>query len=144
MALYQIAPLQDTNSWYNYIVTLPQNVSGNKFIILKPQSKKRFDMYLDDIRVSNTVGINTINDNYNITLYPNPSKEVTTLSMNNINEKAKITLMDCQGRVLLSKEETPRDGYIKTSINTNTLNQGVFYVRISSGQFSTVKKLIVF
>jgi hypothetical protein len=136
-------PTTNADGWYNYSVNVPQGTNGNRFIILKLISQYSNNTYLDDFSVRANSSIQTIDNSFNISLYPNPSKETSTLNIENINDKARISVVDMQGRVILQRELTPNNNSITTTIDTKDLSQGIYFVKINSDKINVAKKLIV-
>jgi M6 family metalloprotease-like protein len=136
-------PTTNADGWYNYSVNVPQGTNGNRFIILKLISQYSNNTYLDDFSVRANSSIQTIDNSFNISLYPNPSKETSTLNIDNINDKTRISVVDMQGRVILQRELIPNNNSITTTIDTKDLSQGVYFVKVNSDKINVAKKLIV-
>jgi hypothetical protein len=72
-------------------------------------------------------------------IYPNPAKDKVFVVMNSEQGKPyRIDLFQPNGQMLLSKESTePR-----SELDLSTLRSGVYFLRISSENTSTVKKIV--
>ncbi len=81
----------------------------------------------------NSTGTNFIKHT-NLNVYPNPSKDVLNISGLNADENAKITIVDLQGKVLLTKNAIGQ-----TAMDISTLKPGVYVLRVGA----TVKKIVV-
>ncbi len=78
-----------------------------------------------------------------IKLYPNPANDVVHLSFGDLNlNEVQISITDMQGRQIktIEKENMTSD---EIQVNTSDLSQGVYFVRINSGQYQHTDKLIV-
>jgi hypothetical protein len=76
-----------------------------------------------------------------LSLYPNPAKESTTLTIDNLNDNAKVFLNDVQGRVINTYNVSKKQNTLK--INTNNLTSGVYYIRVITNNSAKTEKLIV-
>jgi hypothetical protein len=88
-------------------------------------------------------GINEVEQELLISLFPNPAKEFFNLDINLINvQDIKIELRDAIGKVAMEKtEKNFESGVLKFS--TNGLSKGIYFVNISGTDFKSVKKLVV-
>lgn len=57
--------------------------------------------------------------------------------------KIKISIIDIQGKYLYDADFMLQSGSNELSINTDFLKKGIYFMQIKSGEFSTVKKLII-
>lgn len=88
--------------------------------------------------VSNVTGINNINNNENIVIYPNPAiKNITISSEKKINE---IRIIDLQGKQVLRVEKLDTE---KCDIDVSKLKEGTYFVRIAHDNVIVSKKLII-
>lgn len=85
-------------------------------------------------------GINEVENNYSVSLYPNPTSESATLSVKGLNEQATIIVTDQQGRVISTSTLT--SGQENSVINTDNLASGVYYIRIQTTNSVRTEKLI--
>jgi hypothetical protein len=91
----------------------------------------------DDISAS--TAIQTTADFENIELFPNPGNGIFTLNIPGLNSMASIDIMDISGKNLKS---------LKTAINSfsidlSDISEGLYFVKVSEGDKSTVKKLVI-
>lgn len=92
-------------------------------------SGETIDFYVSDIET----GINQTNGNIaQSILYPNPAQNNTILSVNlNRADKANISVIDIMGREVMNLGEySLTSGDNSIDINTSTLSNGVYFVRI--------------
>jgi hypothetical protein len=76
------------------------------------------------------------------TIYPNPTSSATTIRVVGISGKVKIAVVDMNGREV-SSETLECSGDCANTMDVDGLAQGAYFVRITSGNVSMVKKLIV-
>ncbi|MBQ9312415.1 MAG: fibronectin type III domain-containing protein [Bacteroidales bacterium] len=86
-------------------------------------------------------GINEVENEINVMLYPNPATNNTTLSIQGLSLNAIITISDVQGKTLARYDLL--QGQETLNINLSSFESGVYYVRITSDGISKTEKLIV-
>lgn len=85
----------------------------------------------------NLVGFHHINQAYHEAfIYPNPSSGPVTIEPHNVNN-AGVDVYDFTGRLVFSTQITG-----KTELNLDLID-GVYFFKISSGTFTTSKKILV-
>ena len=85
-----------------------------------------------------SVGVNEVEDNLGLRVFPNPANEVINISLNK-EVSATITLLDVSGKVV----RTQALNGISTSINTASLNSGVYFVTINDGTSVSTQKVVI-
>ncbi len=81
--------------------------------------------YIDDVSVTLATGINNINDNNFISVYPNPATTHLTIQTNN-NLPYSVILYDIASRKIMEKE------FVNTvTLNTETLSKGIYIYEVS-------------
>lgn len=87
-------------------------------------------------------GVNELTFDNSYSVYPNPSTGIFTVELSNpTSETISIEIFDQLGQVV-RKEELGNTS-VKTSINIQGINPGVYFVRTNAGKRSSVKKLII-
>lgn len=71
-------------------------------------------------------------------VYPNPISNVVNISLKTINTPTTIKLMTVTGQHILSKAVTK----LETQLNTENLASGVYFVEVTSGDKSSLTKVI--
>jgi serine protease AprX len=80
----------------------------------------------------------------NFVVYPNPAKDFINYSFNSNNrDKAKISLVDLQGREIFNQEREGNNSLIDGSINTSGLSSGLYILNISQGNATVNEKIII-
>lgn len=113
------------------------------------------------LQVFGTMGVNSVNDNDVTTevttikpdfeVYPNPATGSEILiSLKNLEYKSgsevKLTISNVIGQVLFTYYLTDADlanGSFKVNLSENDIRKGMYFLKISSGDQNTLKKLIV-
>ena len=85
-----------------------------------------------------SVGINEVENNLGITVFPNPANEVINISLNK-EVSATLSLLDVSGKVV----RTQTLNGISTSINTASLNSGVYFITINDGTSVSTQKVVI-
>ncbi|QQX76620.1 MULTISPECIES: T9SS type A sorting domain-containing protein [Aequorivita] len=75
-----------------------------------------------------------------LNIYPNPTSETITVQSSQMVSETTISLYDIQGKVLLTEKIIPQNGML--TMNVSSLENGVYFVKISSEGNSVVKKLL--
>jgi len=89
------------------------------------------------ITISNT-GVNEVNADKYISVYPNPTNGIFEISINTI-EANTIRVMDINGKIILERKNVSS----KESIDMTGFAKGVYILTISGTDFSLNKKLII-
>ena len=104
------------------------------------------NMYIDDINVINsTTGIQTIEEQVGLTVYPNPSAGVVNLAFN-LTEKQNVAVnvVDMLGRTV---ETIPAQQYASgetvLTIGNKTYQAGVYFINININGQQISKKIII-
>jgi hypothetical protein len=85
-----------------------------------------------------SVGVNEVENNLGLRVFPNPANEVINISLNK-EVLATLTLLDISGKVV----RTQTLNGISTSINTASLNSGVYFVTINDGTSVSTQKVVI-
>lgn len=103
------------------------------------------DIYIDDINILGTVGINNTLEDIKPEITPNPSKGASVLTFNHNGGDIEIKMVDVLGREV----QTVYKGYLSYGIQKFDLNKkeigeaGIYFVMIKSNGNTVSKKLVV-
>lgn len=75
-----------------------------------------------------------------LSVYPNPTSESFTAQSSQLVLETTISLFDIQGKLLVSEKSLPQNG--KLTMDVSSLENGVYFVKISSEGNSVIKKFI--
>ena len=97
------------------------------------------NLYLDDINISQTVGINELeNKDINLNIYPDPAKESITIESPLMTNDGTIKVYNIQGQLMLEQPMLQ----IQTVINISGFAKGVYFVRIIGNGINASKKIV--
>ncbi|HXU28080.1 MAG TPA: T9SS type A sorting domain-containing protein, partial [Bacteroidia bacterium] len=91
------------------------------------------------VTVSNCTGIDNVSNNSNISIYPNPSTGLVTVSIPSVNETTTLYITDMIGKNVF--KSSVKDANI--SLDLTNLNKGLYMLIISNGQTKHIQKLII-
>lgn len=87
-------------------------------------------------------GVEDLADNADVRIYPNPTTHDATVAVSGVNGRVAISVLDLRGRVVRTDQMECDASCVKT-LQVEGLAQGAYFVRISSDNFSTVRKLFI-
>lgn len=98
---------------------------------------------LSDAFIHSQVGLEDVFANAQLAIYPNPTQDGTVMiDWNGLPvERAKVTIMDMLGRIVIEKEETVM-GTEGTSIDLSAHNGGVYFIILSANGSSSTHKVL--
>jgi len=146
---YQYSVSQSLGSTYYWSIENGAIVSGqgNNSVIVQwidygegviyVTEKNDSGCFGDTISLSVSIGSTNIqNDemNKNISLYPIPASDILNIEIDNFNIKPQINLYDLNGKLLQKFNDT--------FIDLNNYAKGIYYIKISFGNKSTIEKFI--
>ena len=91
------------------------------------------------------VPLNTTNSENEVGFYvqPNPANDIITIAFQKpVSEKTTMTLLSPQGSVL--KQFTVQSGQNEAKISAAELTSGLYFLKMSFGNTSTTKKIIIY
>lgn len=103
-----------------------------------------YDFTLQGNGVS-AAGVTTLSGNTAFNVYPNPAGNSASIAMSLNNEaQISISVIDMQGKeVLPATEQTLKAGKHTVELNTATLANGVYFLKITDGESATHTKLSI-
>lgn len=88
-----------------------------------------------------TVGLNWVENNNELLIFPNPVSEYFTISLHEIAEQqSMVKLFDAEGKLSYTFNTTEGSNTYKLPENTAT---GIYYLQVNSGEKTFSKKIIV-
>lgn len=87
-----------------------------------------------------STGINELVIKKQLAIYPNPASEELNIDYS-FKEKTELTVFDPDGKVCIKKECSPGEKFVK--INIRNLAEGVYFVKLNSGEGYSASKFIV-
>lgn len=86
--------------------------------------------------------IENIIDAYEISIYPNPAKEIAYININNIEGEIYYSVIDIQGRVLFN-DRLYSDGELSETIDISNYAPGMYYIKLIIEGITYNHKLVV-
>ncbi len=143
-SLYLAPTAQD---WVTENIALTGFASPNVLVKFRATNDNGNNLYLDNINLSQTSpsGISKNNrDDANISIFPNPATNETTLKIKADNASvANVKVTNAIGQTVYSKQVSVNPGANNIKLDTKEFANGVYFVIIESGKNSTSKKLII-
>lgn len=138
------------SQWALQSVTIPTSVAtaNTRFKFEYTSGHKGNSIYIDDINMTGVLGIdNGALDAANVSIYPNPTNQTTTLSYTLIKQgNVKIEVMDILGKKIMEvNKNNQAEGDYSFQISKQELNllSGIYFVKFSIDNTSITKKLII-
>jgi len=88
----------------------------------------------------NSVGIDELNVETELNVYPNPASNRVNLSFSETQENGTVELLDLNGKLIISKSLS---GLIYLEIDSHNLESGIYLIRVNNEKGHTTKKLII-
>ena len=110
-----------------------------RIVFHSDQAENKLGVNIDNFVINGTLS----NQNFaleNVMVYPNPSKGIFNISLGNVKPTA-IDVYDLTGKIILSKSAF-QSSNIETSIDLSNAATGIYFVKISADNQSTVKRII--
>ncbi len=139
-----------TAQWKNHSVTISAGLAAQTNVRFKFYFKNNGgnNVYLDDINISGTVGLDEPKMVNNLTIFPNPTTESAALSFNLVNEVKilKITLRDVLGNEvtkIINGQSFAAGRYSLSIDQGKKLASGLYFIEFNADNKINVEKLIV-
>ncbi|GAB4284020.1 MAG: hypothetical protein Kow0068_09000 [Marinilabiliales bacterium] len=137
-----------TSEWRNDYVSL-SGLTGYSDVRIKFKftSKGGNNLYIDNLNIASNINVDEIEaNNFDYSIYPNPSKDNTEISFSlNDNHYVEITINDIVGKKIKSLESKKlSSGSYSYLINTSELNgSGVYFITVSLDGMPVTKRFVV-
>ncbi len=139
-------------SWANFTINfnyVSSTVPDSCIIVLKASGANPTNndyLWVDNLAFTGSVvGIKTI-DNYvsSISVYPNPSTENITVTLN-IKQAShvQLQLIDLTGKLIKDINAGEIKGEYKNTINTTGITKGIYFLKVIADDAVDIKKIIV-
>lgn len=103
------------------------------------QASVATEFFIDDITLKfNTWGVDEFSSS-DVNVYPNPAKEVATITVKDYTQPYQISLYDSFGKLLFSTKDL-NEAYSFSTVNYST---GIYLVKITQNGLTTTTKLMV-
>ncbi len=129
--------------------------TSNSITITDLESETSYDVYVraicegqynsvwsDPASFETAIGIDAVNGNNAVTIYPNPAEQSTTIRVNGVEGIVSVTIVDMTGRTV-STSSLECSGDCENLMNVTDLAAGSYFVRLQGNGLDTVKKLVI-
>lgn len=114
---------------------------GGTYIEFFPGDFGSYHRY--DFSVGFELGIDEVNLEHKIAIFPNPTNGMTTIEVNGaVNEQASIEIYDLMGRKIHLEEMNASQYFAESFIDFSTFTFGTYFVKIITNQRVYTKELI--
>ena len=127
---------------------IPSSTDQNiRFKIEFTASDVSNNLYIDNINVEGVLGLisNEIND-LQLSIYPNPltSQQAITISYTAGENPVELILRDVQGKIIHTEKINQTNTQVNhTLVLESKLSASCYFLEVKSGEYSTVKKVVV-
>ena len=134
-------------AWVQKTITLPASLLSQdiRFRFRYISSEFSGDLYIDDLNISGAVGIEALDAQRLLNVFPNPSNDrftVQAFGMDNYN--TQVTVTDMRGAVIFNKTLAPTgDNGIEISSVELGMANGLYILRVSNEAGTSTQKLTV-
>ena len=88
------------------------------------------------------INLNSASAVVKIKAYPNPFDDFIKVDINGGSGQYQLDLVDALGRTLLTKNGTKSEGNFNFTLNTSSLERGVYFIRVTQNNKKSVIKVI--
>lgn len=140
---FETVLFSENNSYSNYVqrvVDLSQYAGRSIRIAFHNITAIGGDaLLIDNIELSNTVGIDEVAAESRLNLYPNPASQMVSISAEGVEGNVTVSIVDMNGRVMMQQNGNAQS----FRFNVSGLAQGAYFVRLTGENVNAVRKLIV-
>ena len=116
----------------------------NMKIMLESFSYNGNNLYLDNVLITNSVSINQASsDNLMVSIIPNPSSGIFTISVNNIFGTVNMEIINSQGQVVMSQTMTNLTGTLEKQIILRNHAKGIYFLKMNTSNGIDIKKILL-
>lgn len=138
------------SQWKNHTATISPTLASKTNVRFKFYFKSNGgnNIYLDDINVNGTVGVEETKLVNNLKVYPNPMTESAVLTFNLISEvkNLQVTLRDVLGKEvtrIINGQSFAAGKYTLSIDQQKKLQSGLYFIEFNADNKVTIEKLIV-
>jgi hypothetical protein len=84
-----------------------------------------------------------IENGLGLSVYPNPSAGMVTVSLYSEESSVLLSLMDVTGKVVFEERVLNTQGLMSRNLDLGTLPRGVYTLRLQGAEYSTAEKLVL-
>jgi len=122
-------PIIDLNQWSGM---------GNIKVQFESFNQYGNNLYIDNVEISNTLGLYDTDNNTELLVYPNPARDNITVIIKEV-DNYKLTISNLQGKQIIEQELTSGQSLIDIA----NLAKGIYIINIGNSKISSTEKLII-
>ena len=102
------------------------------------------NLFIDNVSISEFTGITRISDNHDeISLFPNPATGIVNLLVQHSSSRIDVSVISLQGTTIFTDHFTGTTRNFEKQFDLSGFPKGVYFFRIISDKFTTVRKVIL-
>ena len=94
------------------------------------------------LKVNTSLGLNEIDDDFKLSVYPNPTSRILIIESKDDLSNAKITVTDINGRQITHNSEVKIESSKRILINASNWSSGLYFVSVLHNNKRIIKKII--
>jgi len=137
------------SQWATKTITLPPAalVSNVRFKFAFTSGYATNNLYIDNVNIAGVVGVAENANDFNLSIFPNPSSTTSTISYH-LNQKGavKLEVVDLLGKKVadvVNTNQAEGDYTYTISKVDNKLNNGIYFIRLSVNNSIVTKKIVI-
>jgi photosystem II stability/assembly factor-like uncharacterized protein len=96
------------------------------------------------VKYTNTIGVEEIENNFNLTVFPNPTNGLLTVNFySGKNENVNLAIFDILGKELFSEKDIYSSGSFTKQLDISQYKSGVYFVKLQNKNGRIVKKIVI-
>jgi hypothetical protein len=125
-------------TWNEYSYNLDNYANSSVYIAINCVSNDQFGFAVDDFKVTtSSLSTDAFFKNH-FSVYPNPTKGILNIISSSVAID-EVNLTDVNGR---SIEKVSLNGGLKTQLDLNDINSGIYFLKVTSDQGVGTSKII--
>jgi hypothetical protein len=132
--------------WRHEVIST-NSYNGQASVIVRFTGHSGFgnNLYVDNVNISSSSSVVDLLNNVSLNIYPNPMKDNATIDITLANsDKVSIIVYNMLGETVKTIDAgTLSAGSHSIQMNASTLDAGVYFVKVISGQSSVSKKVVL-
>lgn len=99
------------------------------------------DMAIDDIKVTDALGVGSLAADAGLSIFPNPSEGLFNVVMRGASGAVDMVVTDLSGKVIHRQQVQPGSGALRTIVDLSNTASGVYFLSIHTGKEVINRKL---
>ncbi len=87
-------------------------------------------------------GLNEINPESKIKIFPNPATEILNIELTGINYDVLLSVLSPDGKLIQKQKASPVNHTIQSQLNLSELQKGIYLLKVENDDFVEVHKFI--